>query len=352
MSASLSAADAARPARLGWVDVGKGLCILLVVTMHSTLGVGEAIGREGFMHDFVAFTKPFRMPDFFLLSGFLAASTLNWPWKQFADRKIIHFIYFYVLWLAILVVLKSAALGLGSLEAGARFFLMSLVEPFSTLWFIHVLPLFFLVARWSRGLPIWLVLGLAAGLHALAAMQPDGLPYAMASKWTGWFAIDSFALFLVYFLVGVRLSSQIRHFAGWVGERPLAAFVVLGVWLGTHTVFWQMGLSDIAGLTLVLGLAGAFAVLAIAVLLSRTVLATPFAICGRQSLVIYLAFVIPMVGMREVLVRTGFSTLDAGILSLIVAGSAAIGPLVAATIARRIGLRFLFERPLWAHLRS
>jgi uncharacterized membrane protein YcfT len=140
--------------------------------------------------------------------------------------------------------------------------------------------------------------------------------------------------------------------AAWVSERPLPAFGAFCVWLGIHTVLGQAGLSDIAGLTLLLGLAGACAILAIAVLLARTVLGPLFAVCGRESLAIYLAFVIPMVVMREILVRTGFATLDAGILSLIVAASAAIGPLIAALIARRIGLRFLFERPLWAHLRA
>ena len=55
--------------RVPWVDTAKGLCIILVVMMHATLGVGEAMGGEGFMHQIVAFARPFRMPDFFLVSG-------------------------------------------------------------------------------------------------------------------------------------------------------------------------------------------------------------------------------------------------------------------------------------------
>ena len=34
------------PARVDWVDYGKGICILLVVMWHSTLGV-EAAARRG-----------------------------------------------------------------------------------------------------------------------------------------------------------------------------------------------------------------------------------------------------------------------------------------------------------------
>ena len=55
--------------RVDWVDVGKGLCIIFVVMMHSTLGVEAAMGAEGWMHALVAFAAPFRMPDFFLIAG-------------------------------------------------------------------------------------------------------------------------------------------------------------------------------------------------------------------------------------------------------------------------------------------
>lgn len=47
------------------------MCIILVVMMHTALGVEKEIGQTGFLHAIVAWTKPFRMPDFFLLSGYL-----------------------------------------------------------------------------------------------------------------------------------------------------------------------------------------------------------------------------------------------------------------------------------------
>src|SRR5690349_13325427 len=56
-------------ARIDWIDYAKGICIIMVVMMHSVLGVELAAGQTGFMHFLVAFAKPFRMPDFFLISG-------------------------------------------------------------------------------------------------------------------------------------------------------------------------------------------------------------------------------------------------------------------------------------------
>ena len=65
--------------------------------MHSTLGTGEAMGGEGFMHSIVAFARPFRMPDFFLLSGLFLFRLIDRDWRTYLDRKLVHFGYFYLL---------------------------------------------------------------------------------------------------------------------------------------------------------------------------------------------------------------------------------------------------------------
>jgi len=44
--------------RVAWVDCAKGFCIVFVLMMHSTLGVGNALGAEGWLHAVVAFAKP------------------------------------------------------------------------------------------------------------------------------------------------------------------------------------------------------------------------------------------------------------------------------------------------------
>ena len=59
--------------RVSWVDAAKGICIIFVVMMHSTLGVGIAMGGTGFMHDVVAFARPYPharlLPDIRPLPG-------------------------------------------------------------------------------------------------------------------------------------------------------------------------------------------------------------------------------------------------------------------------------------------
>ena len=87
--------------RVDWVDYAKGICIIMVVMMHSVLGVELAAGENGFMHSFVTFAKPFRMPDFFLISGLFLALVIDRDWRTYLDRKVVHFAYFYVLWVTI-----------------------------------------------------------------------------------------------------------------------------------------------------------------------------------------------------------------------------------------------------------
>src|SRR5882672_8523758 len=130
--------------RVDWVDYAKGFCIIMVVMMHSTLGVEAAAGREGWMHAVVAFAKPFRMPDFFLISGLFLACVIERDWRTYLDRKVVHFAYFYVLWVTIQFAFKAPmfAAELGWRGVGLSY-LEAFIEPFGTLWFIYLLPIFF-----------------------------------------------------------------------------------------------------------------------------------------------------------------------------------------------------------------
>jgi uncharacterized membrane protein YcfT len=47
--------------RLEWVDVAKGICIILAVMMHSTPGVEKAIGAQTSLNAFIAWARPFRI---------------------------------------------------------------------------------------------------------------------------------------------------------------------------------------------------------------------------------------------------------------------------------------------------
>jgi uncharacterized membrane protein YcfT len=66
--------------------------------------------------------------------------------------------------------------------------------------------------------------------------------------------------------------------------------------------------------------------------------------CGEHSIVIYLAFFLPMAATRTLLLRSGLIH-DIGTISLIVTAVGVIGALALWRIALKVGANFLFERP-------
>ena len=322
--------------RVAWVDYAKGFCIIMVVMMHSTLGVEAAAGREGWMHAWVAFARPFRMPDFFLISGLFLARVIDRDWRTYLDRKVVHFAYFYVLWMTIQIGVKapSVAAEAGSWAAVGKYYFMAFVEPFGTLWFIYLLPVFFVVTKLTRKVPplvIWLI---AAALE-------------IAPIHTEWTLIDEFASRFVYFYTGYWLAPYIFQFADELLKRPGAAAVGLAVWAVVNGLLVFNGYADLPFISLALGLVGAGAVVTAATLFAQSRLCEPLRYCGANSIVVYLAFFLGMAASRVVLLKTGIVT-DVGTISLIVTTAGVVGALVLFWLVRNTPFRFLFVRPDWA----
>ena len=256
------------PPRVDWVDYAKGFCIIMVVMMHSTLGVEAAAGRESWMGALVAFAKPFRMPDFFLISGLFLARVIDRDWRTYLDRKVLHFAYFYLLWVTIQFALKAPGL---AAEHGARevirLYAEAFIEPFGTLWFIYLLPIFFVVTRLTRRVPVIVIWLIAAALE-IAPIE------------TGWTVIDEFAARFVYFYTGYVLSTRIFALAAGVHARPLLAGPLLVVWAGFNGFYVFTGLADQPFVSLSLGLIGAAAVVAVSALMAKSDLFAPCALSG------------------------------------------------------------------------
>src|SRR3954453_7972028 len=247
---------AGSPVRVDWVDYAKGICIVMVVMMHSVLGVEAAAGQTGFMHALVAFAKPFRMPDFFLISGLFLAVVIDRDWRTYLDRKVVHFAYFYVLWVTIQFGFKAPSF---AAESGwshvGLMYLESFIEPFGTLWFIYLLPVFFVVTKALRRAPPLAVWAMAAALETLQVA-------------TGWTVIDEFCARFVYFYSGYLFAAHVFALSDRARARPAFALCGLALWALVNGSLVVSGLSDWPVVSLTLGLAGACAVIVLAALLA------------------------------------------------------------------------------------
>jgi uncharacterized membrane protein YcfT len=103
-------------------------------------------------------------------------------------------------------------------------------------------------------------------------------------------------------------------------------------------------LAEIPVLRIGIGLLGAIAVVIIASLLSRFNFARFVRYAGRNSIVLYVSFVLPMAATRILLLKTGLIA-DVGVVSLIVTAVAVAVPLALHAAVRNTWARFLYERP-------
>lgn len=327
--------------RIDWVDYAKGFCIIFVVMMHSTLGVEKAAGSEGWMHYLVAFAAPFRMPDFFLISGLFLARVIDRDWRNYLDKKVVHFVYFYALWVTIQFALKAPSFAAeygwgGTLLA----YLEAYVEPFGTLWFIYILPLFFVVTKLARQFNVpWQATFVVAAALEIAPIH------------TGALLVDEFAGRFVYFYAGYIFAPHVFKLAGWAMDNVSPAIAGLVTWGLINGILVAMGYSHMPFVSLGLGVIGATAVVLVSALLSKISQFDFLRFCGQNSIVVYLAFFLPMGVSRAVLLKTGIIT-DLGTISVIVTAAGVIGPLMLFWVVRDTRLDFLFKRPAWATLNA
>ena len=318
--------------RVDWVDYAKGICIVMVVMMHSVLGVELAAGRTGFMHAVVMFAKPFRMPDFFLISGLFLSLVIDRDWRTYLDRKVVHFAYFYVLWVTIQFGFKAPGFAAEQGWAHAGFlYLESFIEPFGTLWFIYLLPIFFVVIKLTRGVTVILVWFVAAALEGAHVM-------------TGWTVIDEFCARFVYIYSGYLFANYVFALSDRARAHPVLALGGLATWALVNGGLVALGYGEWPMISLMLGLAGACAIITMGTLLARMHWLNFLRFCGEHSIVIYLAFFLPMATTRTLLLKTGIVP-DIGTVSLIVTVAGVAGALLIWRVALWAHANFLFERP-------
>jgi uncharacterized membrane protein YcfT len=318
--------------RIDWVDYAKGFCIIFVVMMHSTLGLEAAVGQNGWMHPVVAFALPFRMPDFFMISGLFLANVIDRDWRTYLDRKVVHFAYFYLLWMTIQFAVKAPAMAAdGGNGEVARLYLLSLIDPFGTLWFIYMLPVFFVFIKLTRRVPapvIWLF----------------GAALEISHLNTGWMVPDEFAARFVYCYTGYIAARYVFALTARAQDKPLLGVASLLAWGLVNGTLVYFHYEQMPFISLALGLVGACAVVTVSALMTLHDVFRPLRYCGRNSIVIYLAFFLPMAATRALLVKTGVIS-DVGTMSVIITAAGVLGSLALFWAARGTWAKFLFERP-------
>ncbi|MCV6546577.1 MAG: acyltransferase family protein [Cohaesibacter sp.] len=324
--------------RIEWVDRAKGLTILLVVLLHSTLGVEKYYAAQGWMHEVIAFAQPLRMPVFFAIAGLFAVKALSQNWRHFWDSKFVHFFYFYILWLCINFLFKGAnfAADLG-VDGAVLLFLKSFIHPFGLLWFIYLLPFFFLILRLTHRLPVFGQLLVAIGLKFVA----EDLSFFVANR---------FADYYIFFLLGYFGREFWFRLAQSAQDQKLSVYFGLIIWALVNAAMVTMGYHADMPMALILGLTGIVAIVSFCAVLPNWGPGAALKYCGQNSLPIYLGFFLPMV-ISRILMPKLCEVCDSGLASLIVFLVAVLGAIAMFELVKRTKIgTFLYKRPHWAKL--
>jgi uncharacterized membrane protein YcfT len=221
-----------------------------------------------------------------MISGLFLANVIDRDWRIYLDRKVVHFFYFYLLWTAIQFAFKAPGIAAeGGIAQVIHMYLVSFIDPFGTLWFIYLLPIFFVFIKLTKRVP-WPVLWLIGAAMEISHVE------------TGWMIPEEFAARFVYVYTYIAADfgfadrpgrsrclsasgGRLQRLAVKAGSAP--AVLSFSDWSA------HRGRDD-------LRTAGQHDV--------------PLRYCGRNSIVIYLAFFLPM-ARRALLLKTGIITISA-----------------------------------------
>lgn len=290
----------ASTARSDWIDVAKGLGILLVVYGHVARGLmngGVTMDRTWFTTVDSAIYA-FHMPLFFLLSGwfFLGSMTRRGP-RDYLATRVATVLYPYVLWSLLQggIELLMSRYTSNPLQLSAVLALGW--APRAQFWFLYALFLISVIAllmcwRHPRA-------GVAAltvtGALLLAVQQRDWpMPAALVAS------------HLMYFAIGAWLGSRALN------PSTVSRLAIAGVLIGACALAALMSqppvavawpkLLKLAGATLGVSAAAWLAIQLATSTRTRPVGAT-LAALGRASMAIFLAHILVASGVRIVLIK-------------------------------------------------
>jgi len=283
--------------RIGWIDVVKGIGIILVVLGHDLRGLATSriLSPAGAAETTDRWIYSFHMPLFFFLSGlFILQSLRRTSLVDFLTEKGRTIVYPYFIWSSLTILVKAS---LGSIPNTPRTLAdipVTVVSPVEQYWFLYALFLLFLlfsVALYLR-VPPWII--------ACASLAISIFPIS-----TGWAILNTAFSYAVFFGAGVALgapskslqskSLQSRSFTTLPPRYLLTACLVGAI---IPLVFNVQPLAGFAGICLAI---------ALAVLLPER-FTFPLAIIGKYSLEIFLAHTMVSAASRILLLHAGVSS--------------------------------------------
>lgn len=286
-------------ARAQWVDTARGLSIVLVVLLHTSLWLRQAeMPRiEAFSTLNLAF-EDLRMPLFFAMAGLFATKWLRSSWRELLGSKLALLLWVFLLWQIPIIAYRIIGGDLlpGMVETALpqqlATWAWSPLRANAELWFLWALMAFFLAGRLLRRVPTGVLLLGAAAVSVLwsgvlwqgfAGWEPGEIRHLLGT------GFNKAPAYFIFFIAAARGSSLVRDVVLRVPRTVWAAaaagWFVVFVWL--DVLDGHRGVIGAEFLGQVCGVLGGVA-LAVTLQWIPTV-ARGLAYLGRHTLEVYLS---------------------------------------------------------------
>jgi len=281
---------------VGWVDVFRGIAIVLVVLGHT----GRGLDHRGLLHFEGTFTDrwvySFHMPAFFFAAGLFAGQSLRRGRRAFVVDKFRSIAWPYLVWSVIYITSLRLFAGSSTTAFDPMMFARLPYEPVGNYWFLYVL--FVIQVAYAIVAPLRLGSYLFwSGAVALWLAEPfKPFDAGGGSLW----ALHNVMKYAVYFALGDACSTHglVQRAAG---SLALAAvlFAVLTLLIdGGHSAaeqWWDLPLA----------ICGIYGLIELSSWLDGQRGTSWLAILGRRSMEIYVAHNFATVALRILLLRLG-----------------------------------------------
>jgi fucose 4-O-acetylase-like acetyltransferase len=326
-----SPTERAALSRLGWVDVAKGVGIILVVAGHSLDGIISAgmTGATGVLAAAQYWIYTFHMPLFFLLAGLFIYRRVRDDTSRFLKTTATRILWPYLLWSLIqgLIVMMAAPYVNHPPQAGDSILSMLLWDPGAQFWFLYALLLMHLAsvlivpALGPRALfgvaVVFFCFGIIVPLPRVFSLACYFFPFYASGVWVGWSDLSV-----------SKVPAALRRPWTWIGAGA-AWMLCAGLAYAHGDGYWSVATYP----------AAVFGIIAVLSIATAPAVATNrfLAFVGARSMSIFLLHVLFVASVRVALEWRGGITSAALLVPLLITAGI-IGPLIVAEIADRLAV--------------
>ena len=304
--------------RIEWVDILKGLTIILVVIVHGTIGIQDSKAGSYLLYPQIISTirniiHSFDMPLFFIVAGAFVGHWGDLPIKKAFEKKAWRLGYPYFFWGGITACAMEFASGSINGKLGFHNYLNSWYIPFSEYWFLYIMFFMFVLYYIYNSLhfPAYLHTKLFLSLSLLAFIVNPYIPNV-------WISRLMFS-FWIYFAIGIYIASINLHYKiNGNGTHLLGSLIVFLII--EFIYLWQLAgnphSKNVYYLFFCTSVSGTYFVANLAALISRSkgLIRLYLDFCGKYSMQIYCTHIFFLAGMRMILLKTSLFNYPAIIL--------------------------------------